>query len=70
MGNVSRHPFQGITIFENEKEELGKNLGPDSKVMLLDNHGAVICADSVEEAWQLAIMLVHSCQTQVNFISQ
>ena len=71
VGDVSYHSFQGILVDEKEKESIIKDLGVHNKVMLLRNHGAVCCGETVEEAFFYAYNLVLACDTQVrNFTSQ
>ncbi|XP_063726872.1 putative aldolase class 2 protein PA3430 [Symsagittifera roscoffensis] len=65
LGGVSRHSFRGITIHQEERKQLRQSLGKTNKVMMLDNHGAVVCGSSVEETWQLTTLLVHAAKSQL-----
>lgn len=65
VGPVSYHDFQGILSDEAEKESLIKDLGPVNKVMILRNHGFVVCGSSLEEAFQTMHRLVSACEIQI-----
>lgn len=41
-----------------EREKLIHSLGPLSKVLLLTNHGALCCGETVEEAYYAAYHIV------------
>jgi len=65
LGDISYHDYQGLFVNEEEKEALVRHLGPINKVMLLRNHGAICCGESVEEAWYHTYHLVLACETQM-----
>lgn len=65
LGNVSSHDFYGVTVSDEEKESLARDLGAVNKVMLLSNQGAVICGATIEETWQLTTLLVQACKAQL-----
>merc|ERR1711997_780904 len=48
-----------------EWESISRDLGVHNKVMLLRNHGAVCCGESIEEAFYYAYHLVLACDTQL-----
>ncbi|KAF2362529.1 Class II aldolase/adducin N-terminal [Trinorchestia longiramus] len=68
FGDISYHTYQGILVDPEEKEQLARNLGPINKVMLLRNHGAVCCGESVEEAWYYVYHLVLACENQMKLV--
>jgi ribulose-5-phosphate 4-epimerase/fuculose-1-phosphate aldolase len=68
VGDVSYHNYEGLVVEASEKVTLAKDLGPRNKVMLLRNHGAVCCGETVEEAFFYAYHLVLACDTQVYII--
>merc|ERR1719259_1353856 len=68
FGDVSYHGYQGLSVNAEEKETLVRNLGPVNKVMLLRNHGAVCCGETVEEAWYHTQHLVLACETQMKMV--
>lgn len=41
-----------------EREKLIRSLGPMSKVLLLTNHGALCCGETIEEAFYAAYHIV------------
>ena len=59
------HDYRGIFSDDEEKESIIKDLGEESKVMILKNHGMVICGETVEEAVFLAFKAVKACEYQV-----
>ncbi len=66
---VSRHPYEGIALNLAERERLVQDLGPDNKVLILDNHGLMTLGDTVGEAFTLMYNLERSCQTQLAILS-
>uniref|UniRef100_A0A915JYK3 Class II aldolase/adducin N-terminal domain-containing protein n=1 Tax=Romanomermis culicivorax TaxID=13658 RepID=A0A915JYK3_ROMCU len=64
VGPVSYHDFQGIVNDEKERESLVKDLGSVNKVMVLRNHGFVVCGSSLDEAFLLATRFISACETQ------
>lgn len=69
VGDVSYHEYNGILVDDEERALIGRNLGPKNKVMFLRNHGVVVCASTVEEAWRLAVLVVDACEKQVLYRS-
>ncbi|VDM75583.1 unnamed protein product [Strongylus vulgaris] len=67
IGPVAYHDYQGSLDEEVDKEALVKSLG-DKNVMLLRNHGFVVCGQSVEDALHLAFHTVVACETQACFL--
>ena len=65
LGEVSYHDYRGLVVESSEQEELTRDLGVHNKVMLLRNHGALCCGETVEEAFFYAYHLVLACESQV-----
>jgi len=65
VGKVSYHNYEGLVVEASERKTLARDLGDHNKVMLLRNHGAVCCGETVEEAFFYAYNLVNACDTQV-----
>ena len=65
LGDVSYHSYGGIVVDEAEKDSLAKDLGVHNKTMMLRNHGAVCCGETLEEAFFYAYHLVLACDTQL-----
>ena len=65
LGDVSYHSYQGLVVDAGERETLARDLGVHNKNMLLRNHGAVCCGETLEEAFFYAYHLVLACETQL-----
>lgn len=68
LGEVAYHDFRGIFSNEEEKESIAKDIGEESKVMVLRNHGIVICGETIEEAFYLAHNAVKACINQIKAV--
>lgn len=58
LGEVVLHSYTGALNEPEEKEKLVRSLGPISKVLLLSNHGALCCGETIEEAFYAAYHIV------------
>ncbi|XP_030564386.1 uncharacterized protein LOC115765126 isoform X1 [Drosophila novamexicana] len=67
LGEISIHVYTGL-FDEDERNRLVRNLGPNSKVMLLANHGALCCGETIEEAFFAACHIVQACETQLKLL--
>ena len=65
VAGVRYHDYQGILINAAEKKDIQENLGTKNKVLILRNHGVVVCGETVEEAYLLLDSFVIACQSQV-----
>src|SRR5262245_66421199 len=52
-----------------ERERLAKNLGPESRCMVLRNHGLLTLGRTVREAFILMYNLEQSCRTQLDALA-
>ena len=68
IGDVSYHSYEGLVVEKAEWETLARDLGVHNKVMLLRNHGAVCCGETIEEAFYYAYHLVLACDTQLKMV--
>merc|ERR1719410_2157221 len=68
IGDVSYHNYEGLVVEKAEWESLSRDLGVHNKVMLLRNHGAVCCGETIEEAFYYAYHLVLACDTQLKMV--
>ncbi|XP_041368992.1 alpha-adducin-like isoform X3 [Gigantopelta aegis] len=68
-GDVSYHDYNGILVDQDERDKLGRSLGPFNKVMLLRNHGVVACGERIEEAFHYAFNVMNACEAQIKVIS-
>ncbi|KAI1716178.1 adducin-related protein 1 [Ditylenchus destructor] len=64
IGPVAYHDYQGIVSAEEEKASIVRDLG-DKNVILLRNHGFVVCGESIEDALHLAFHMIIACETQI-----
>jgi len=46
--DISYHHYDGLAL-ENEGKEIANSLGADNNIMILDNHGIITSADSIEK---------------------
>lgn len=63
-GQIAYHDFEGVTIRSEEGERLIANLG-DKRVMMLRNHGTLVMAQSLPEAFLKHWLLQRACEIQV-----
>lgn len=68
LGDVTTFAYSGCLLDEEERNKLVRNLGPNSKVMLLTNHGALCCGETIEEAFFAAYHIVQACETQLKLL--
>nr|CAD7200672.1 unnamed protein product [Timema douglasi] len=68
IGEVSHHPYLGGIFEPEERDKIGRNLGPVNKVLFLQNHGAVCCGETVEEAFYNVYNTVLACETQIKLM--
>jgi len=68
IGDVSYHSYRGLVVDDTERETLGKDLGPNNKVMFLRNHGVVCCGRTIEEAWLMTYHTVLAVDTQLKMM--
>lgn len=69
LGDVAIHSFSGSIQEPEEKDKLIRSLGPNSKILLLTNHGALCCGETLEEAFFYAYNIVNACELQLQLIS-
>lgn len=63
-GQIAWHEFEGVTIRPDEGERLLANLG-DKRILMLRNHGPVVMAPTLAEAFQTMWVLQRACEIQV-----
>lgn len=68
LGDVSYHNYKGILVDSSVNESLVRDLGVHNKVMILRNHGAVCCGETVEEAFLYLLHLILACETQLKMM--
>ncbi|XP_039228473.1 protein hu-li tai shao isoform X1 [Drosophila yakuba] len=65
LGEITTHAYTGLF---DERNRLVRSLGPNSKVILLSNHGALCCGETIEEAFFAACHIVQACETQLKLL--
>ncbi|CRK98553.1 CLUMA_CG011903, isoform B [Clunio marinus] len=63
LGEIATHNFSGALNEPEEREKLTRSLGPNAKVLLLTNHGALCCGETIEEAFYNAQHTVKAAET-------
>ncbi|MCA1452757.1 class II aldolase/adducin family protein [Bradyrhizobium sp. BRP22] len=62
-GRVGYHAFEGITLFDDERERMLKSLG-DGDVLILRNHGVAVGAPDIPRAFMLLWTVQRACEIQ------
>lgn len=68
LGELSVHNYNGALYEPEEKDKLLRSLGPVSKVLLLANHGAICCGETVEETFYAVNHIVAACEAQLKLM--
>jgi len=61
---VAYHPFEGIANDLDERERLIADLG-DKDVLILDNHGFLVCGKTIRQAWTRLYNLEKATKAQM-----
>jgi ribulose-5-phosphate 4-epimerase/fuculose-1-phosphate aldolase len=67
-GHVAYHDYEGPGFNRGEKRRLAAHLG-DKNAMILRNHGLLVCAPSIPQAFNLIYWLEQACRIQVQLLS-
>jgi len=67
-GHVAYHDYEGPAFNRGEKGRLVKHLG-DKNAMILRNHGLLVAAPSIPQAFNLIYWLEQACRIQVQILS-
>ena len=65
---IAYHDYEGVYFTDDERRRLQQSLG-DRMVMLLRNHGTLVCGRSIPEAFDIMYYLERACQAQVSLMS-
>ncbi|KAH0173584.1 class II aldolase, partial [Aureobasidium melanogenum] len=57
--------FGGVVLAKEESVRIAKALGPQSRTMILQNHGLLTCGSTVDEAAYLFTMMEKTCEVQI-----
>jgi ribulose-5-phosphate 4-epimerase/fuculose-1-phosphate aldolase len=63
-GRIAYHDFEGITLEREESVRLAADLG-DRNIMILRNHGLLVCGVSIADAFADHYLLQRACEVQV-----
>lgn len=64
LGSLTYHDYEGIALDPDEKVRLQNDLG-SSAAMILRNHGTLVAASSIADAWLTMYNLETACQIQI-----
>jgi len=64
LASLAYHDYEGVAVNPDEKVRLQQDLG-DKRVMILRNHGTLVAATSIAEAWLFMYNLETACQIQI-----
>ena len=65
---IAYHDYEGIYFTDEERKRLQANLG-QRMVMLLRNHGTLVCGRSIPEAFDTMYYLERACQLQMTLLA-
>lgn len=64
LGSLAYHDYEGIALNPDEKVRLQQDLG-DKLAMILRNHGTLVAAPTIADAWLHMYNLESACQIQI-----
>jgi ribulose-5-phosphate 4-epimerase/fuculose-1-phosphate aldolase len=64
LGSICYHDYEGIALNPEEKVRLQQDLG-DKMAMILRNHGTLVAAPAIADAWLYMYNLETACQIQI-----
>ena len=67
-GRIAYHDYEGPALDLDEQRRLVADLGPHD-AMILRNHGILVCAPTIAEAFNIIYWLERACQAQVAAMS-
>jgi ribulose-5-phosphate 4-epimerase/fuculose-1-phosphate aldolase len=67
-GRIAYHDYEGIYFTDDERQRLQANLG-QRMVMLLRNHGTLVCGRSIADAFDTMYYLERACQLQMTLLA-
>ena len=63
-GKIGYHDYEGISRDSSERDAIQRDLG-DNIVLMLRNHGTIVCGGSIAEAFTWTVNFERSCEIQV-----
>jgi len=67
-GHLAYHAYEGPAFNRGERERLIADLG-SKNAMILRNHGLLVCAPSIPQAFNLIYWLEQACKIQIDVLS-
>jgi ribulose-5-phosphate 4-epimerase/fuculose-1-phosphate aldolase len=67
-GHLAYHEYEGPAFNRGERDRLVADLG-DKNAMILRNHGLLVCAPSIPQAFNLIYWLEQACKIQIDILS-
>lgn len=63
-GKLAYHDYEGVVLDLDEREHILQNLGTRN-VLILRNHGLLVCGDTIRDAFDQMYYLERACQIQI-----
>lgn len=63
-GKLAYHDYEGVVLDLDEREHILQNLGARN-VLILRNHGLLVCGDTIRDAFDQMYYLERACQIQI-----
>lgn len=67
-GQIAYHDYEGPAFNRGERERLVADLG-SKNAMILRNHGLLVCAPSIPQAFNLIYWLEQACRIQIDILA-
>ena len=64
LASMSYHDYEGVVLNAEERPRLVRDLG-DAAFMILRNHGLLVCASTVPDAFLMMYTLQKACEVQI-----
>lgn len=65
VGRIGYHDFEGLSLYNGEKERIVANLGPKNTVLIMRNHGVLTIGRSIGEAFWNMWRFQRSAEVQI-----
>ena len=62
---IAYHDYSGLAMDEDEKVQLANDLGKEKSILIMRNHGLLVCGQTIEEAFVNLYFLESACRTQI-----
>jgi ribulose-5-phosphate 4-epimerase/fuculose-1-phosphate aldolase len=68
IGHIAYHDYEGPAFNRGERDRLVADLG-GKNAMILRNHGLLVCASTIPQAFNLIYWLEQACKIQIDILS-